>query len=325
MPLTTEKTTFTRDVQGRYLCNNLTEVNAWKNSGGRPFDVIVVGGGTFGSAIAEQIWFRQKQTGGGLRTLVIDAGLFTVPEHVQNTGLQGFADPSTPFFLNENAPQPEPPRNEVWGIPWKSSIPFKGLAYTLGGRSLYWGGWSPRLLDEEMSTWPAAIAADLNARYFGESSRQIGVDETNDFIFGELQNALRRRLFDTLGAVADVMPLAALPSSPLLKPGADPAELLGLPPTHGLPPADLLNLLKLEAPLGVQARPPHAGFFPLNKFSTVPLLMKASRTAVTESGTNDAIKEFMVLPDTHALSLRKAQTAAGTWRVTGVDTSRGFI
>ena len=106
MPLTTEKTTFTRDVQGRYLCNDLTEVNSWKNSGGRPFDVIVIGGGTFGAAIAEHIWFRQKQTGGGLRTLVIEAGLFTIPEHVQNTGIQGLTDPFTPFNLNENAPQP---------------------------------------------------------------------------------------------------------------------------------------------------------------------------------------------------------------------------
>src|SRR5829696_7711480 len=82
-------------------------------------------------------------------------------------------------------------------------------------------GWSPQLLDEEMATWPASIVADLKGRYFGESSRQIGVDESNDFIFDELQNALRQRLFDMLGAVADVMPLTGLPPSPLLKPGAD--------------------------------------------------------------------------------------------------------
>src|SRR4029453_14921596 len=145
--------------------------------------------------------------GGGLRTLVIEAGLFTVPEHVQNTGIQGFTDPGTPFFLNENAPQPEPPRNEVWGLPWKSSIPFKGLAYALGGRSVYWGGWSPRLLPEEVASWPATTVADLNARYFDESSRQIGVDETNDFLFGELHTALRKQLFANLGSVPAAIPL----------------------------------------------------------------------------------------------------------------------
>ncbi|MGE5306552.1 MAG: family 16 glycoside hydrolase [Alphaproteobacteria bacterium] len=320
-----ERTSFTKDVQGRYLCNDINEVNAWQAAGGRPFDMIVVGGGTFGAAIAEHIWFRQKQMGGGLRTLVIEAGLFTVPEHVQNTGIQGLVDPGTPFFLNENAPQPEPPRNEVWGIPWKSATAFKGLAYTVGGRSVYWGGWSPRLLDAEMKTWPPATVADLKARYFDESSRQIGVDETNDFIFGELHNALRRRLFDQLGTVNGPIPLADLPPSPLLKPGADPAELLGLTSTGGLSPDDLLNLLKLEAPLAVQARAPHAGFFPLNKFSTVPLLMKASRTAFSDSNGNDANKEFMLLADTHVLSLRTVPTATGTWRVTGADTSQGFI
>jgi hypothetical protein len=116
----------------------------------------------------------------------------------------------------------------VWGIPWKSPTPFKGLAYTVGGRSLYWGGWSPRLLDEEMATWPATTVADLKGGYFDESSRQIGVDATNDFVFGELHNALRRRLFDNIGAIKDVMPLPSLPPSPLLKPGADPLALLGL-------------------------------------------------------------------------------------------------
>ena len=77
----------------------------------------------------------------------------------------------------------------------------------VGGRSLYWGGWSPCLLDEEMTSWPTPTVGDLQSRYFDESSRQIGVDEANDFIFGELQNALRRQLFDNLGTVPAAIPL----------------------------------------------------------------------------------------------------------------------
>ena len=75
MPITTESTSFTKDVQGRYLGNDISELP------GRPFDFIVVGGGTFGSAIAERLWFRQKQSGGWLRTLVVEAGPNVFGEH----------------------------------------------------------------------------------------------------------------------------------------------------------------------------------------------------------------------------------------------------
>src|SRR5919201_504817 len=153
MPKQTESTSFTKDVQGRYLCNDITEVNAWQSAGGRPFDVIVLGGGTFGGAIAEHIWFRQKQAGAALRTLVIEAGPFVIGEHVQNAGIQGFGDAPGTSILNDNAPQPEPPKNEVWGVPWKSATPFTGLAYCIGGGSIYWGGWAPSLLAVEKGAW----------------------------------------------------------------------------------------------------------------------------------------------------------------------------
>jgi len=212
MAKATESTSFTKDVQGRYLCNDIAEVNAWQSGGGRPFDVIIVGGGTFGAAIAEHIWFRQKQAGGGVRTLVIEAGPYVLGEHVQNAGIQGFGDAPGVSILNDGVPQPEQPKNEVWGVPWKSATPFTGLAYCVGGRSLYWGGWSPRLLAAEMATWPPEVVNDLQATYFGESTRQIGVDEANDFIFGELHAALRQQLAGGLAGVGAAIPLAMLVS-----------------------------------------------------------------------------------------------------------------
>ena len=44
----TPETIFTRDVLGNYMCNTFSEA---LNSG--PFDVIIVGGGTFGLALAQ--------------------------------------------------------------------------------------------------------------------------------------------------------------------------------------------------------------------------------------------------------------------------------
>jgi choline dehydrogenase-like flavoprotein len=175
MPKTTESTSFTRDVQGRFLCNDFSEVEAWRTGGGRPFDVIVIGGGTFGSAIAEHLWFRFRERATDERVLVLEAGLFALPEHVQNAGIQGLdaAPASTLDALhqaNPGMPDPLPPVNQVWGIPWRSSVPFPGLAFCVGGRSLYWGGWSPRLLASELTNWPANLVADLNARYFDEAA-----------------------------------------------------------------------------------------------------------------------------------------------------------
>ena len=164
-------------------------------------------------------------------------GLYTLPEHVQNTGILGLADPGAPFSLNENAPQPEPPRNEVWGIPWKSPIPFKGLAYTVGGRSLYWGGWSPRLLDEEMATWPASDRRGSQRRLL---RRELAPDRRRRDERLHLRRAAQRAapaaVRQSSARSSDVMPLPSLPPSPLLKPGADPLELLGLLAPDGLSP-----------------------------------------------------------------------------------------
>jgi len=334
MPTQAEPTSFSLDVQGRYLCNDVNEVRAASQSGGgQPFDAIVVGGGTFGSVIAEHLWFRGNSPGRGpYRVLVIEAGPFVLPEHVQNTGIRGLdvANAATFDELHGSPPKPDPlpPAKEVWGLPWKSQTRFPGLAYCIGGRSLYWGGWSPRLLDAEVTTWPPNVVADLNATYFDESSRQIGVDDTNDFIFGELQNALRAALYAGIGAINEAIPPAGLPL-PTGITGAEPpdelARRLGLPAAGALRPVDLRNLLKLEAPLAVQARPPYGGFFPMNKFSTVPLLMKAARAAFFDSNGDDAKKTFMVLPKTHVIRLATQRTAVGTYRVTGVDTSAGSI
>lgn len=329
MPKTTESTSFTKDIQGRYLCNDISEVNSWIAGGGQPFDVIIVGGGTFGSAIAEHIWFRQKERGSELRTLVVEAGPYVLGEHAQNVGIQKFGDAAGVSILDDAAPQPEPPKNEVWGVPWKSTTPFSGLAYVIGGRSLYWGGWSPRLLPEEMTTWPADVVADLNNVYFRESSDQIGVSETNDFVFGELQNALRARLATGLPAAGAAIPLNQLPSSPVVPPGAPRSailEALGIAdPGAQVSDATLADMLKLEAPLAVAARAPHAGFFPMNKFSTVPLLMKASRTAWLDANGDDTRKAFMVLPNTHVNRVRVQRMANGSFRATGIETNRGSI
>src|SRR5262249_23462952 len=95
------------------------------------------------------------------------------------------------------------------------------------------------------------------------------------------------------------------------------------------PYAGFVDSLKLDAPLSVQAtaRP---GFFPFNKFSSVPLAITAARTAIGESGlNNDAFKRLMIVPNCHVRRLTTRSytlaTGATVQEVIGIDTNQGFI
>jgi hypothetical protein len=306
-------------VLGRYVCNGLDEaLHSADPAGARPddslqadaqpFDVVVIGGGSFGPIFAEHLFAADSTH--SHRVLVLEAGPLSLPEHVQNLPVIGLSVPG--------ATTTDPgPRAEVWGLPWRSDVAFPGLAYTLGGRSVFFGGWAPELLVSETTAWPAAVLADLrdprpdgSAGYFRQDSEQIGVTETNDFVFGRLHEALRRRLFDGImaGRVVEAVPL----NSPDL-----PLHLDGIP-------ASQATIAKLEAPLAVQGRAVRSGFFPLNKFSSVPLIMQAARGAAAESGSDDVKKRFMIVPNCHVLRLETEATPTGV-RVINVLTSAGPV
>src|SRR3954468_5468425 len=275
---TAQMTDFTRDVLGRYVCNGLDEAlrsndRTVVRADGRPqieardFDLIVIGGGTFGAVVAEHMSFRDRSR--EHRILVLEGGPVLIPEHVQNLpvlGLNVASATSIAALKSSGQFGPDKPQQEVWGLPWHSSHDFPGLAYCLGGRSLYWGGWSPELLQEELPVppWPQAVVDELRAAtlpdgshgYFQQSSNQIGTSQTNDFIFGDLQRAAREQLFAGVkaGNVTDAMMFSAMPDHPAVRYATTPptlqqlGELLGLPSGAPLPSeADARNELKLEA------------------------------------------------------------------------------
>src|SRR5438552_3890165 len=158
-----QDTAFAIDVLGRYTCSTWDEVTT---NGGVAFDVVVIGAGMFGAYCAEKIY----RLGPNLRVLVLDAGSLFVTEHVQNVARIGLnaagpkKDPTgafdVPVVLNSDDPGT---RERVWGIPMRSMVPISGLAYCLGGRSLYWGGWSPRLTDADLKNWPPPVATYLQS------------------------------------------------------------------------------------------------------------------------------------------------------------------
>jgi Domain of Unknown Function (DUF1080)/GMC oxidoreductase len=320
MPLTSEFTTFTLDNMGRFSCNTLQEAldSSAQTVAGRKreFDVIVIGGGTFGSVVAEHLFVTDNTR--SRRILVLEAGPFVLPEHFQNMPFMGGAPDMRVPWVNHPA------------------LNYSGLIFAIGGRSLTWGGWSPELLDVEMTAWPPtardALRPPTGEGYFAQASRQIGVKETNDFIYGPLHVALRKQLHAGLKAAGNLtgFTFADLLDHPAVRypdPGEPPIDAallrdwLGLPSTDTTPLAELKELFKLEAPLAVQSTT-LPGFFPTNKFSAVPALIRAARLASTEADgvglIADARKRIMVVSNCHVQELI-TQTQPDNWvRVTGV-------
>ena len=55
---TVQDTDFTRDALGRYVCNGLDEALA--SALAHPFEVIVIGGGSFGPIFAQHLMYRDS-------------------------------------------------------------------------------------------------------------------------------------------------------------------------------------------------------------------------------------------------------------------------
>jgi choline dehydrogenase-like flavoprotein len=257
-----QRTTLSLDALGRYVCSQWSEATA---NGGAPFDAVVIGAGMYGGYCAEKIY--RLGAAAARRVLVLEAGPFFVSEHVQNLARIGFNVPS-PI-----APSSDPgvARELVWGVPWRSSTEFPGLAYCVGGKSLYWGGWCPQLTASDLARWPAATAQHLLATY-PIVAEETGVLPTTDFISGALFSALHAAFVAAAPQVANIE--------------------LGIG-TNGIE----------AAPLAVQGSPPASGLFSFDKFSSVPLLTDAIRHDVSVAA-NDAARRLFLVPNAHVTRLQ---------------------
>src|SRR5215510_12681259 len=232
-----QRTTFSHDVLGRYACNTWLEIQQQQSAGGYPFDVIVIGAGMFGGYCAEKLYRQGAEQ--GLRVLLIDAGAFLLPSHIQNLpqrlgGIVGGPDITSKSDAGF--------RNVVWRVPWISNEAFPGLAYCIGGRSLFWGGWSPRLTADDLARWPQDLA---------------------NFLLGPNGYALTER---EVGVAADAAFIMHIPFHDFL--------LAALLTAQSQVPT--LTAIE-EAPLAVEAAAPGPGLFAYDKFSSANFLIDAVR------------------------------------------------
>jgi GMC oxidoreductase len=247
-----QETSFSVDALARNFCNT------WEEAMTNPaFDVVVVGCGMYGGYCAEKL-FRGSKT---KRILLLEAGAFLVAEHFQNLPDIGLnvPDPMDPAYDKGF------PREIVWRMPWRGNTSFVGTPYCVGGKSVYWGGWCPRLTDADLTGWPPTVAQYLKDHY-AEVEMQLGVAEDTDFIQGPLYHALLARAEAVRPKVAG------------------------------------LTAIK-RPPLAVLGRAPASGMFAFNKYSSLPLIIGAIRDAISEAGVNDSRRRLFLVPKAHVVKL----------------------
>jgi choline dehydrogenase-like flavoprotein len=269
-----QRTTLSLDVLGRFVCNTWDEA---VGNGGAPFDVVVLGAGMFGGYLADRIFRKSNK-----RVLVLDAGPFLVPSHLQNLpGIGLFA----PGAIDPSSGDAQKARNLVWGMPWRGNSQFVGQAYCLGGKSLFWGGWCPTLLDDDLTKWKAfspSVADYLQANY-PKLQRQVGILDSQGAVS---TNYIEGPLFDRVKGKVD-----------------------GIVAAHSVPNLDTSE----RAPLAVQGAPPASGLFSFDKYSSIVLLIEAVREA---AAAPDSTRRLFIVPNTHVIRL---EASAG--KVTGIDVS----
>ena len=289
-----QATTLSKDLMGRYICSTLEEAIP-DESQPLNFDVIVLGAGMYGGYCASKIHQLTKNENeyGKPRILVLDGGPFLLPEHGQNIPDIGANNPGG--TLDTFGADAQRPREIVWGIGWRSNQQYVGTAYCVGGKSLYWGGWCPRLRATDLAQWPTAMSDYLTEQPFHDPlfgtdvkgaysvlEYEIGVRPSDDFVFDPMRddpncgsgvglNAGLREIFKK--SVANINSESKVDFK------LEPPEV---------------------APIAVQTQSYISGLFSLDKYSSLPGLISARRA---ESGKSDTTARVMIVPNSHIVRL----------------------
>lgn len=222
----------------------------------------------FGGYCAEKLYRLGAAL--GLRVLVLDAGAMLLPTHIQNLPQRLGGSLGGPRY-NRTREDGTGVQNVVWGIPWISNEAFPGLAYCLGGRSVFWGGWSPQLTAADLALWPADVIGYLTSPGgYDRTETEIGTVPTADYMLATSFHA------DLLAAFNAAWGQVAL--------------LQGVE----------------EAPLAVLGSSPGSGIFPNDKFSSATFLIDAVRNDATDNTSQgDVSRRLFVVPRAHVVRLNR--------------------
>jgi choline dehydrogenase-like flavoprotein len=267
-----QRTTFSIDAIARFVCNTWEEILTAQS--GNQFDAIVIGSGMYGAYTATKLFEFGRRTANpdqAPRVLVLESGPFLISEHVQNLTNVG----NLGSLVQEDLVEP----GQVGGTPFEKFVKHHRC---VGGKSLFWGGWTPRLVDTDVekvdadgaNLWPDDVREYLFRKPQPDGSvfdgyefieREIGAVPVQDFINGSLYQALETLAQDVI-TKKRVGSLKAV-----------------------LPP-----------PIAVQGESPVSGLFSIDKFSSLPLLLDSIREA---KGKPDNESKLFLLPYAEVLKL----------------------
>src|SRR6266568_4820783 len=305
MALSTESTTFTKDVLGRYTCSTWDEATA--DPAG--IDVVVLGGGMYGGYCAAKVYQESRRRFGdarkALRVLVLEAGPFVLNQHTADVPDLGFFDPGGEAVNVQSGANPGS-RNEVWGVGWRSNEPFVGQAYCVGGKGIFWGGWCPKLQPNDLAEWPADVRKYLTTV---DAQNPIG-RRPIDHVDQATKLPLKRRDplsgYDTVEYEIGVEPSDDFLFDPVQLSGSNPQKVglneavrVFLEMNKGTIDARITHVL--PAPIAVQTQSFVSGLFALDKYSSVPALIGATRDDHADGRANDL--RMTIVPNCHVSSL----------------------
>jgi choline dehydrogenase-like flavoprotein len=140
------------------------------NTAQDPWDVIVVGGGMAGSTLVFALAFGHNH----LKVLGIEAGPLLLPTHAGNLPRRLW-------------PASSGQASTLWGLyddfgvqPYQAPRQWQGRQiFALGGRSLMWGGLTPRLTTQDRKSWPQPVVDELTHSWYAAAEDLMCVGSPN--------------------------------------------------------------------------------------------------------------------------------------------------